>query len=175
MTTWSEQPSLRRRFPVTTGQKIMLAVSLGLLIGSAIMLRWAVPKLPAQIMIHYSNLTNGGRLGPPTDLWTQGLIPLALWTVLGLLAWRLPESKLKLNGMPSMTDQNAEQIFQATRGLFLAFQLIVTLLLCGELLGSVVRGFGGLDLTALTLFPIAAFPIVIGYFLYKSSYSPRRS
>ena len=153
----------------------MLAASVGILTASALTLAWAIPKLPAQITLHYTNLANGTRPGPPSDLWTLWSVSLVLWAVLGLVAWGLPRSNLPLNGMPPITEENAPRIFQAIRGLFLALQLILTLMLCGELLASVVRGFGGPDLEALALFPVAAIPVALGYFLYKSAYPPRRS
>lgn len=151
----------------------MLAASVGMLIGSALTLAWAIPKLPPQITLHYNNLANGTRPGPPSDLWRLWTVSAVLWIVLGLVAWGLPRSNVPLNGMPPITEENAPRIFQAIRGLFLAVQLIVTLLFCGDLLSSVVRGFGGPDLEALALLPLAAIPVAIGYFLYKSSYPPR--
>ncbi len=150
----------------------MLSGSAGVLLASAVTLLWAVPKLPAQITLHYTNLADGTRPGPSSDLWILWIISAALWGVLGLMAWGLPKSKQPLNGMPPITEENAPRIFQAIRGLFLALQLIVTLLFCGELLASVVRGFDGPDLTALAFFPVAAIPVALGYFLYKSSYPP---
>ena len=171
----AQRLSLQVAPPLGPGQKIMLASSVGVLTASALTLAWAIPKLPMQITLHYTNLANGTRPGPPSDLWALWTASLALWAVLGLVAWGLPRSNVPLNGMPPITEENVPRIFQAIRGLFLAVQLIVTLLLCGDLLASVVRGFGGPDLMALAQFPIAAIPVSIGYFLYKSSYPPHRN
>lgn len=171
----AQRLSLKVAPPLGSGQKIMLAASVGVLTASALTLAWTIPQLPAQITLHYTNLANGTRPGPPSDLWTLWKISLALWAVLGLVAWGLPKSNVPLNGMPPITEENAPRIFQAIRGLFLALQLTLTLLFCGDLLASVVRGFGGPDLMVLALFPIAAIPVSIGYFLYKSSYPPHRN
>ena len=103
---------VRVSLPLGRGQKVMLSGSAGVLLASAVTLLWAVPKLPAQITLHYTNLADGTRPGPSSDLWILWVISAALWGVLASVvalamlvgaAWRW--TRIRKSG-PGRVDAN---------------------------------------------------------------------
>ena len=159
--------------PLISGQAVLAGLSSALVLGSGVFLWWAIPKMPASVPLHWSG-TTPDRFGPPSELWSLWAVQLGLWIFLGLLAWRAPKGKLKLNGLPPITPDNAQWVFRELRTTFLIFQLLLTLLFSSIAGVAVLSALGGPNLMALPLCLVPLFPVTIGYTLYRLSYSSER-
>ena len=162
------------RLPLKREQRVLLNVSAGVLVASALALWHFVPLLPASIPTHWSGASAPDGYGPPATLWGLWALMLVLWIVPGLFAWQLPSGRFPLNGMPTITPQNAPRVLSELRTAFLIFQCIVMLIFSGVIAAVITYSLGGPNLIALTLLSVVLVPIGIGYMLYRVSYAAQR-
>ena len=160
--------------PLRRGQKVLLGVSAGVLVASALVLWHFVPLLPASIPTHWSGSSTPDGYGPPSTLWGLWAVMLGMWAVLGLLAWQAPSGKFPLNGMPPITPRNAPHVLGELRTAFLIFQCIVMLIFSSIIAAVVVYSLGGPNLIALSLLLVVLVPLGIGYSLFRVSAAAQR-
>ena len=173
-------PPRLERLPLGRGQKALLGVSAGVLVASALVLLHSLPHLPASIPTHWSGASAPDGYGSPSTLWGLWALMLAMWVVLGLLAWQVSKGNLPLNGLPPITPRNAPQPHSAPhvlgelRTAFLIFQCIIMLIFSGSIVAVVVYSLGGPNLIVLSLLLVVLVPLGIGYMLCRISYLPQR-
>jgi uncharacterized membrane protein len=166
----TQTPPRLDQLPLWSGQKALLGASAALLVASALVLWQYVPRLPARIPTHWGGASTPDSFGPPSTLWGLWALMLGLWAVFGLFAWQIPKGKIRLNGMPPVTEQHAPHIYRELRSMVLLFQLILMVMLFSTLSNTVIYALGGPNMMGLTVFLIALFPLSIGYSLYRIYY-----